>query len=305
MSIEPLLGLGMLAITDAQAGHPRDRLDEDQVAIEVLRRHVVAALQPAVVDIAAVRRRQVLALTRLDDVVLSRRPQQQRHRQLAVAIRHRRQAVVEERQQRGDRRAVVGDLDRLGVGDVAADARHDRGALLEEVGQHRPHLVGLRPGGRVDAHQPEHLGVLERGRQRQGAAHAEAADDDAVGAGGQALVRRLGLARPVRPSGGLHVLDRRAMAGQAGQLDVPAGTGDRLGEPAHRRRVAREAVQGEEPARRPLVGVGRGSGTRARHRRARPGARVSMPEYLPGGGPAAASGRFRPPAARSFPIVVA
>ena len=64
---------------------------------------------------------------------------------------------------------------------------------------------------------------------------------------GQALVGRLDLAGPVGPAGGEHVLDRGAVAGQAGQLDVEPGGGHGLGQAAHRRRVAGEAVEGQEP----------------------------------------------------------
>ena len=60
-------GLGMLASTAVMSGPgdlpgERRRLDVDHVAVEVLRRHVVAALEPAVVDVAAVVRGEVLAL---------------------------------------------------------------------------------------------------------------------------------------------------------------------------------------------------------------------------------------------------
>src|SRR5947208_2936609 len=71
-------GLGMLASTPVIArSWPRDapgearRLDVEHVAVEVERRHVVAALEPAVVDVAAVTGGEELALARVDDVVLA------------------------------------------------------------------------------------------------------------------------------------------------------------------------------------------------------------------------------------------
>ena len=70
-------------------------------------------------------------------------------------------------------------------------------------------------------------------------------DDDVAGAGGQRGVRRLGGAGPVVPPGGDHVVDRRAVAGQEGQVDGEPGGGESLGEGAHRLGCAGEPVHHE------------------------------------------------------------
>ena len=106
------------------------------MTVVVLGGDVVAALEPAVVDLPAVRAGEVLALARLDDVVLPRREQQQRHRQLAVAAGQRREPVVEEGDQRRQRRPGVGDLDDARLGDVAADAGDDVDAVGEQLADH-------------------------------------------------------------------------------------------------------------------------------------------------------------------------
>ncbi len=79
--------------------------------------------------------------------------------------------------------------------------------------------------------------------QRQCAAHAEPDDHDVGGALRHSLVRRLGLACPVGPAGREHVVDNGAVPWQPRHLDVKAGRGERLGDAAHRRRVAGETVQ--------------------------------------------------------------
>ena len=62
-----------------------------------------------------------VALRRLDDVVLRRAHQQQRHAHAGVLVAERLDAVDQQRQQRLDRRALVGALLGVGIGDVAAD----------------------------------------------------------------------------------------------------------------------------------------------------------------------------------------
>jgi hypothetical protein len=74
--------------------------------------------------------------------------------------------------------AVVGGFLRVGVGDVAADGGDDVGAGVDHALQHLDHLRRLRLGGRVDAHQAGHLGVVGTEAQRERAAHAEADHDD-------------------------------------------------------------------------------------------------------------------------------
>ena len=147
--------------TSGVAAGELDGRGDDLVAVVVLGGDVVAALQPAVVDVAAVRAGEVLALARVDDVVLARREQQQRHRQLAVAAGQRREAVVEQRDQRRQRRAVVGDLDDAGLGDVAADARGDVGAGGEQLADHRADVGRLRLGERVDEHEAADVRVVQ------------------------------------------------------------------------------------------------------------------------------------------------
>ena len=95
--------------------------------------------------------------------------------------------------------------------------------------------------------EPCDLGVLQPGPQRERAAHAQATDDHLARSRGQALVGGLDLGGPVRPPRRLHVVDRRAVSGQPGQLDVEAGGSERLGEAPHRRRVAGEPVDDECP----------------------------------------------------------
>ena len=67
----------------------------DLVAVVVLGGDVVAALQPAVVNVASIGAGEVLTLRGVDDVVLARREQQEGHRQLAVPAGQRHKAVVE------------------------------------------------------------------------------------------------------------------------------------------------------------------------------------------------------------------
>ena len=62
---------------------------------------------------------------------------------------------------------------------------------------------------------------------------------------GKSAVRCAHLAGPVGPPGGDHLLDRRTVAGESRHLDVMAERHHRLGDPAHRRRVAGEAVEDE------------------------------------------------------------
>ena len=81
--------------------------------------------------------------------------------------------------------------------------------------------------------------------QRQRAAHAEADDDEVRDSLRETLIGGLGLAGPVGPTSRQHVVDRRAVARQQRHLDVEAGGGQRLGDTAHRRRVAGEAVEHE------------------------------------------------------------
>ncbi len=245
------LGMSLGAIVGQFHGDPvtfageLDGGQKDGVAIEVLCRHVVAAVQPAVIDGAAVVRRQVLALRRFDDVVLPRGEQQQRHVQLAVPGGLGLQTVIEQRQERAQRRSLVGALADVGIGDVAADPGHQVSAGGECLLDHRPDLGELWLGDGVDAHQAGHIGVLETGPQRERSAHAEPGDDDPPRPLGEALVGRLHLGRPIVPSRRLHVVDGRAVPRQPGQLDVETGAGDRLRQPSHGRRVAREAMEHE------------------------------------------------------------
>ena len=73
-------------------------------------------------------------------------------------------------------------------------------------------------------------------------------------------VGRLGRRRPVGPAGGDHVLDGGAVTGQQGEVDGVAGGGQGLGQGPHGLRVAGEAVEHEDAARRHRCG------RRARHR---------------------------------------
>ena len=86
--------------------------------------------------------------------------------------------------------------------------------------------------------------------QRKRAPHAEAYHDDLVGSSSEALVRGLGGTGPIGPTGGQHVVDRGAVAGQQRHLDVVAGGGKRFRHTAHAARVAGEAVEHERAVRR-------------------------------------------------------
>src|SRR4029079_461648 len=75
----------------SRRGHPPGELGgglEDQVLVVVLRGDVIAAFQRDALDRAAVVRGQDVAVTQIDDVVLRRCQQQQRHV-------HRRELVAE------------------------------------------------------------------------------------------------------------------------------------------------------------------------------------------------------------------
>ena len=138
----------------------------------------------------------------------------------------------------------------VGVGDVAADAGHHLGAVGEHLVEHRPHVGRLRLRRRVDA---------ARGRRPPGGRGRSTASASHPCSG-----RRRRCARPARRGGGTPPRPRRSSRPTgssacprwscrgrgAGQLDVEAAAGHRLGEPAHRRRVAGEAVQREHAGAR-------------------------------------------------------
>ena len=91
---------------------------------------------------------------------------------------------------------------------------------------------------------------MARGQPRgDRAAHREAGDHDAIAAGRQLVVGGLGRARPVGPARREHVVDRRAVAGQQRQLGGESRGGERLRQPAHRLRAAREAVHHQRAVR--------------------------------------------------------
>ena len=85
------------------------------------------------VDVAAVRRDEVLAVGRGDDVILPRREQTQRCGQFGEPTLDRCEAVVEEGSERTQRRAVVGDVETVRVGDVGSFTRHDLELVREQV----------------------------------------------------------------------------------------------------------------------------------------------------------------------------
>ena len=69
--------------------------------------------------------------------------------------------------------------------------------------------------------------MLQGRPQRQRAAHRLTDDDDPPGADSQPFVGGGNFAIPVRPSGRHHVGDVGAVAGEARDLDMKAGVGDR------------------------------------------------------------------------------
>ena len=205
---------------------------EDQLLVVVLGGDVVAALEHDPLDRAAVVLGEVVPLRRRHHVVLRRGEDQQRHRASSGTPRRASgDASISDSIAR-DRRAVVGALGDVGVGDVAADAGHHLDAAVE----HPCIIVAPSPpaerrGGRVDADEPGDLRVVGADPQRERAAHAQPGDDDLVGAGGEALVGGLGLGDVVGPARSAPCPRRRCRG--------PAAAASRRG--TRRRRTPRPA----------------------------------------------------------------
>ena len=144
-------------------------------------------------------------------------------------------------------------------------------------------------------HDAGDVGVLERRPQRQRAAHAEPGDDDLPGAA------RRGAGRPPRPRRSSRPSRSSSMSstvvpwpGRRGSSTWKPGGGERLGEAAHRRRVAGEAVEHEGAGRRAVARVGCVCGTTARRRAGRLVRRSPWPTFYRTGGLTWQAARGRP-----------
>jgi hypothetical protein len=158
---------------------------------------------------------------------------------------------VDHRQQRLERRLVVGQLGLVRVGDVVADRGDEVGAAVD----HR--LQRVTEGGRV-AHRCDRavhdddardLGVLRREPHGQRATHRQACDHDPIAARRELGVGGIGGLGPVVPSCRRHVFDGGAVAGQTGELGREPFLRERAGEAAQRLWAAGETVQDERAVR--------------------------------------------------------
>ena len=170
----------------------------DLVLVPVQRGHVEAPLEHHLLDRPLGPGHQVLARHGVDDVVLHA-GEDEHGAGDRLELRLHLGRGGEQRERRPQREAGVGRLDRALHRDVGPDAGCHLVAALDHRLDER-HGVGVgRREQRVDDGDGGDLGMALGQPDAQHAAHGEAHDHDAVAAGGQLGVGRLGRLGPVLP----------------------------------------------------------------------------------------------------------